>query len=227
MNVHRKGFTLIELLVVIAIIAILAAMLLPALGQAKERSRRISCLNQLKQMGIGSQMYAEDDDDGRFTGTVSDGDDDCNWLYPTYIASADVFCCPSTQNYIRTNRVRRGVLEDLLGQAASKKHPGTSYEVFGYMNWTTPKTVSTVENWVHKNATFNFQGMKPGPSLIWLILDGDQGWQGTTNNYPDEVDNHGADGGNVLFCDGHAEFVTRNKYVESYEIGQDEGRSGR
>jgi prepilin-type N-terminal cleavage/methylation domain-containing protein/prepilin-type processing-associated H-X9-DG protein len=96
-RVRRRGFTLIELLVVIAIIAILAAILFPVFARAREAARSSSCLSNLKQIGVGTQMYLQDYDGlflpwGQTTTTCPAA------IVDPYIKNKAVWVCPSEDN---------------------------------------------------------------------------------------------------------------------------------
>ena len=100
-NARRSAFTLIELLVVIAIIAMLAAILFPVFGRARENARRSSCQSNLKQIGLGLMQYTQDYDE-RFPAGLPNTTNDASYIgvgwagatYP-YIKSSQIFVCPS------------------------------------------------------------------------------------------------------------------------------------
>ena len=95
---HRAGFTLIELLVVVAIIGILAGILVPVLGRARESARRVTCSNNLKQIGLGILIYAEENDavaDSFPTDSDGGAKESISKLYNAYVTNRELFSCPS------------------------------------------------------------------------------------------------------------------------------------
>jgi prepilin-type processing-associated H-X9-DG protein len=186
-------------------------------------------------------MYSDDDSKGSFSNTADDGDDDQSWAY-AYVKNVNSYICPSTQNFIRTNIYRNPMtmevsFYDLTYYAGSKLHvPGSSYEVFGFWGYSygssypaARKTRANVLSWVyHYPSAYPYNrgwiGSPASPGRACMFLDGDSGYAGTRNNIPDPVDNHGADGGNVSFCDGHAEFVSarpESKYIQMIYLATD------
>ncbi|HEY0072882.1 MAG TPA: prepilin-type N-terminal cleavage/methylation domain-containing protein, partial [Abditibacteriaceae bacterium] len=225
----RRAFSLIELLVVIAILSLLAAILFPVFGQARERARQSSCLSNLNQMGRAFTMYLQDYDEQTPANWVQTGSkspslsSDQAWplmIYP-YVKNREVFDCPSSPDYVTTS--------------------STGGFPFGLASWDASTT--PVEGWRGKSSydgkyLFNYDGLTYGinnniadlqkPAETFAFLDGgDMICCAGTNNYDnllEELDinlkgtnawsNYNKENAfrhlgraNVAFADGHAKNV--------------------
>jgi len=197
----RLAFTLTELLIVIAILAVLAAFIMPATGKAREQARRAQCASNIRQIVLGAINHAQDDPMGfYFPNPENNNDvDDFSPMYPKYIKDLRVFVCPSTTNQVDSQA-------DLTNNAVGGKNGtrGHSYEI---RNWATGGVVFPDGRVFPENTRKNFRQFK-NSSTGGMIMDADDSTENNDqNNWPDKSDNHGADGFNVGFMDGHVEFV--------------------
>lgn len=208
----RSAFTLIELLVVIAIIAILVGLLFPMVGTAKEKGRRTSCRNNVRQIGLAMMQWADDhqgwlplkSDKPTFDGA------NCNlsgeWPFRNhvikmwsngYVASTALWVCPSDK-------------KDGVGGVNTITDPKTfnpaTYDTrknCSYM-YVAGYRLSFMIGCVNSSKTLDF----PSPSDAPVLTDESNGLENgaaTPGNMPPITadDNHGADFRNVLYLDGH------------------------
>ena len=229
------GFTLIELVVVIVILGTLAAILLPALSRSRESSRRASCQNNLKQLGIVMKMYANESK-GEVYPPMSPIAE--NWMfdlgrvYPEYLTDLNVLMCPSSPFGVQEPFVLRDNAEH-PGATLGMPHPDCVSSLFYvYTNHTilSDEQAVAVFGAYHEVPIEVFNSIDlPLNMPVWEDSNWEPGggppWMGggqasipvMWDRVPlvQEDFSHIPGGGNVLHMDGHVEFVKFSYYNNS------------